>query len=182
MHQDGGYTCVQVFFFRTGQNWGNRAYFPKADRALEPGEVLSAFIAQFYDDKPPPRLVLVSHAFEDVALLADALTTKAGRKVEARTAEIDVRLTMGPPPCSRITGAAALVQRNGPGRLTASTRFQSSSVVSSNGLNTAMPALLTSASSRPKRSLMCAIAACTAALSETSQCSASVLTGSARPP
>ena len=82
VHQDGGYTCVQVFFFRTGQNWGNRAYFPKADRALEPGEVLSAFIAQFYDDKPPPRLVLVSHAFEDVALLADALTTKAGRKVE----------------------------------------------------------------------------------------------------
>ena len=82
VHQDGGYTCVQVFFFRTGQNWGNRAYFPKADRALEPGEVLSAFIAQFYDDKPPPRLVLVSHAFEESELLADALTTKAGRKVE----------------------------------------------------------------------------------------------------
>jgi len=82
VHQDGGYTCVQVFFFRTGQNWGNRAYFPKADRALEPGDVLSAFIAQFYDDKPPPRLVLVSHAFEESELLADALTTKAGRKVE----------------------------------------------------------------------------------------------------
>jgi len=82
VHQDGGYTCVQVFFFRTGQNWGNRAYFPKADRALEPGEVLGAFIAQFYDDKPPPRLVLVSHAFEESELLADALTTKAGRKVE----------------------------------------------------------------------------------------------------
>jgi excinuclease ABC subunit C len=82
VHQDGGYTCVQVFFFRTGQNWGNRAYFPKADRALGPGEVLSAFIAQFYDDKPPPRLVLVSHAFEESELLADALTTKAGRKVE----------------------------------------------------------------------------------------------------
>ena len=55
-HQDGGYTCVEVFFFRTGQNWGNRAYFPKADRALTAGEVLSAFLAQFYDDKPPPRL------------------------------------------------------------------------------------------------------------------------------
>jgi excinuclease ABC subunit C len=82
VHQDGGYTCVQVFFFRTGQNWGNRAYFPKADRALEPGEVLSAFIAQFYDDKPPPRLALVSHDFDERALLADALTTKAGRKVE----------------------------------------------------------------------------------------------------
>ena len=82
VHQAGGYTCVEVFFFRTGQNWGNRAYFPKADRALGAGEVLSAFLAQFYDDKPPPRLVLVSHAFEERALLAKALTTKSGRKVE----------------------------------------------------------------------------------------------------
>ena len=82
VHQAGGYTCVEVFFFRTGQNWGNRAYFPKADRALAAGEVLSAFLAQFYDDKPPPRLVLVSHDFEERALLAAALTTKSGRKVE----------------------------------------------------------------------------------------------------
>jgi len=82
VHQAGGYTCVEVFFFRTGQNWGNRAYFPKADRALGAGEVLSAFLAQFYDDKPPPRLVLVSHDFEERALLAKALTTKSGRKVE----------------------------------------------------------------------------------------------------
>ncbi len=82
VHQAGGYTCVEVFFFRTGQNWGNRAYFPKADRALGAGEVLSAFMAQFYDDKPPPRLILVSHEFEERALLAEALGTKAGRKVE----------------------------------------------------------------------------------------------------
>ena len=82
VHQDGGYSCVEVFFFRTGQNWGNRAYFPKADRALAAAEVLSAFIAQFYDDKPPPRLVLVSDDFEERGLLAEALTTKAGRKVE----------------------------------------------------------------------------------------------------
>ena len=82
VHQAGGYTCVEVFFFRTFQNWGNRAYFPKADRALSEGEVLSAFMAQFYDDKPPPRLALVSHDFEERALLAEALTTKAGRKVE----------------------------------------------------------------------------------------------------
>ena len=82
VHQAGGYTCVEVFFFRTGQNWGNRAYFPKADRALGAGEVLSAFLAQFYDDKPPPRLVLASHAFEERALLAKALTNKSGRKVE----------------------------------------------------------------------------------------------------
>jgi excinuclease ABC subunit C len=81
-HQAGGYTCVEVFFFRTGQNWGNRAYFPKADRALAAGEVLGAFLAQFYDDKPPPRLVLVSHDFEERALLADALSAKSGRKVE----------------------------------------------------------------------------------------------------
>jgi excinuclease ABC subunit C len=82
VHQAGGYSCVQVFFFRTGQNWGNRAYFPKADRAFGAGDVLSAFIAQFYDDKPPPRLVLVSHDFDERELLAGALCTKAGRKVE----------------------------------------------------------------------------------------------------
>ncbi len=82
VHQQGGYTCVEVFFFRTGQNWGNRAYFPKADRAFGASEVLSAFLAQFYDDKPPPRLILVSHDFEERALLAEALGTKAERKVE----------------------------------------------------------------------------------------------------
>ena len=65
VHQEGGFFCVQVFFFRTGQNWGNRAYFPKADRSLGPGEVLGAFLAQFYDDKPCPRLVLISHEIEE---------------------------------------------------------------------------------------------------------------------
>jgi excinuclease ABC subunit C len=82
VHQQGGFCCVEVFFFRTGQNWGNRAYFPKADRSLGPGEVLSAFLAQFYDDRPPPRLILISHAIEDRALLAEALCTKNGRKIE----------------------------------------------------------------------------------------------------
>ncbi|HEY5166839.1 MAG TPA: excinuclease ABC subunit UvrC [Pseudolabrys sp.] len=82
LHQAGGYNCVEVFFFRTGQNWGNRAYFPKADRALGASEVLGAFMAQFYDDKPPPRLALVSHNFEERELLAKALTTRSGRKVE----------------------------------------------------------------------------------------------------
>ena len=82
VHQAGGYSCVEVFFFRTGQNWGNRAYFPKADRAIAPDEVLSAFLAQFYDDKPPPRLILVSHEFRERALLAEALSAKSGRKVE----------------------------------------------------------------------------------------------------
>jgi excinuclease ABC subunit C len=82
VHQQGGFTCVEVFFFRTGQNWGNRAYFPKADKSLGPGEVLSAFLAQFYDDKPPPRLILISHMIEDEALLAEALATKSGHKVD----------------------------------------------------------------------------------------------------
>jgi len=82
VHQAGGYSCVEVFFFRTGQNWGNRAYFPKADRSIGPAEVLGAFLAQFYDDKPPPRCILVSHDFEERALLAEALTSKSGRKVE----------------------------------------------------------------------------------------------------
>jgi excinuclease ABC subunit C len=73
---------VEVFFFRTGQNWGNRAYFPKADRSLSAGEVLSAFLAQFYDDKPCPRCILVSHEIDERALLAEALSTKSGHKVE----------------------------------------------------------------------------------------------------
>jgi excinuclease ABC subunit C len=82
VYQQGGFYCVEVFFFRTGQNWGNRAYFPKADRSLSAEEVLSAFVAQFYDDRPPPRLILVSHAIADRELLAKAFCTKVGRKIE----------------------------------------------------------------------------------------------------
>ncbi|HZD28938.1 MAG TPA: excinuclease ABC subunit UvrC, partial [Xanthobacteraceae bacterium] len=82
LHQAGGFSCVEVFFFRTGQNWGNRAYFPKADRSLAAGEVLGAFVAQFYDDKPCPRCIFISHEIEERALLAEALSTKSGHKVE----------------------------------------------------------------------------------------------------
>ena len=82
IHQEGGLSCVQVFFFRTGQNWGNRAYFPRADRSLSAGEVLGSFLAQFYDDKPCPRLVLVSHELDERALVAEALTIKSGHRVE----------------------------------------------------------------------------------------------------
>jgi excinuclease ABC subunit C len=82
IHQEGGYSCVEVFFFRTGQNWGNRAYFPRAEKSFTPEEVLSSFLAQFYDDKPPPKLILLSHEIEEAALLEDALAVKAGRKVE----------------------------------------------------------------------------------------------------
>jgi excinuclease ABC subunit C len=80
--QDGGFFCIEVFFFRSCQNWGNRAYFPRADRSLTPGEVLGAFLAQFYDDKPCPRLILLSEEIEDRELLAQALTIKSDRKVE----------------------------------------------------------------------------------------------------
>jgi excinuclease ABC subunit C len=82
VHQEGGFSCVEVFFFRTGQNWGNRAYFPRADRSVGPGEVLGAFLGQFYDDKPCPRLIVVSHELEERQLLAEALSVKSGRKVE----------------------------------------------------------------------------------------------------
>jgi excinuclease ABC subunit C len=82
VHQAGGFNCVQVFFFRTGQNWGNRAYFPRADRSFAGGEVLGAFLAQFYDDKPCPRCIFISHEIDDRALLAEALSTKSGYKVE----------------------------------------------------------------------------------------------------
>ena len=81
IHQEGGQNCIEVFFFRTGQNWGNRAYFPKADSSLEAAEVLGAFLAQFYDDKPVPRAVLLSHAVEEQALLGEALSAKAGHRV-----------------------------------------------------------------------------------------------------
>ena len=83
-HSEGGQTCVQVFFFRTGQNWGNRAYYPRADKSLTTADVLDAFIAQFYDDKPVPRLILLSTDVPSRLLLAEALSIKAGRNVEIR--------------------------------------------------------------------------------------------------
>ena len=82
VHQDGGFTCIEVFFFRAGQNWGNRAYFPKADRALPTEVVLASFLSQFYDDKPCPRLILLSHRPEECDLLAEALSLKSGQRVE----------------------------------------------------------------------------------------------------
>jgi excinuclease ABC subunit C len=85
IHQEGGYSCVEVFFFRTGQNWGNRAYFPRAEKTFTPEEVLASFLAQFYDDKPPPKLILLSHEIEESQLLADALSVKAGFRVEVST-------------------------------------------------------------------------------------------------
>ena len=82
LHAEGGQACVQVFFFRAGQNWGNRAYFPRVDKADEDADILDSFLGQFYDDKPVPRLILLSHEAPNRALLAEAFALKAGRKVE----------------------------------------------------------------------------------------------------
>ncbi|RYB07733.1 excinuclease ABC subunit UvrC [Lichenibacterium ramalinae] len=79
---EAGQFAIEVFFFRTYQNWGNRTYYPRADRSLASGEVLDSFLVQFYADKPPPRLVLLSHEVENRALLAEALTERAGFAVE----------------------------------------------------------------------------------------------------
>ena len=82
LHSDGGWSCIQVFFFRAGGNFGNRAYFLSHDKATSDAEVLAAFIGQFYDNKQPPRLVLLSHQPEELSLIADALSLKAERKVQ----------------------------------------------------------------------------------------------------
>jgi excinuclease ABC subunit C len=82
LHAEGGQACVQVFFFRAGQNWGNRAYFPRVDKSDADETVMAAFIGQFYDDKPIPRLILVSIQPEECELIAEAFALKAGRKVE----------------------------------------------------------------------------------------------------
>jgi len=84
-HQAGGVTCIQVFFFRAGRNYGNRAYFPRHERSLETEEVLGAFIGQFYENKPPPTLVLLSHDIPEQQLIEEALSVRAGRKVELST-------------------------------------------------------------------------------------------------
>jgi excinuclease ABC subunit C len=81
LHQEGGHACVQVFFIRAHQNWGNRAYFPRTGSGADPGEILEAFLGQFYANKTPPRLILVSHVPDNADLLADALRAAAGRRV-----------------------------------------------------------------------------------------------------
>ncbi|WP_198154847.1 excinuclease ABC subunit UvrC [Oceanibaculum pacificum] len=81
-HQEGGATCIQVFFFRGGRNYGNRAYFPSHEKNLELEAVLASFLGQFYDNKTPPRTILLSHAPEEQELLAEALSISAGVRVE----------------------------------------------------------------------------------------------------
>ena len=82
LHADGGQACVQVFFFRAGQNWGNRAYFPRVDKADTDAEIMTAFIGQFYEDKLIARQILVNVMPDEADLLAEAFALKTGRKVE----------------------------------------------------------------------------------------------------
>ncbi|MDP2698837.1 excinuclease ABC subunit UvrC [Thalassospira sp.] len=82
LHQEGGQSCVQVFFFRSGSNYGNRAYFPRHEQTAEIAEILSAFVGQFYANKPAPRLVLLSHEVEGHKLVEEALTLNNDRKIE----------------------------------------------------------------------------------------------------
>lgn len=82
LHQAGGQSCIQVFFFRAGGNYGNRAYFPSHDRQLGPGAVLAAFIGQFYDNKPAPRLILLGNAPDEAGLIQQALSLRAGKPVK----------------------------------------------------------------------------------------------------
>jgi excinuclease ABC subunit C len=81
LHLEHGQACVQVFFIRANQNWGNRDFYPRTANAAEP-EILQAFIGQFYSDKEPPRQIILSHGIEDPDLMAEALGEKIGRKVE----------------------------------------------------------------------------------------------------
>jgi excinuclease ABC subunit C len=87
LHAEGGQTCIQVFFFRAGQNWGNRAYFPRHGAEEQPADILAAFIAQFYDDREPPKLILTSIEPADRALLEEALCVRAECKLEIRKPE-----------------------------------------------------------------------------------------------
>ncbi|MCY4064829.1 MAG: excinuclease ABC subunit UvrC [Rhodospirillaceae bacterium] len=80
--REGEHSCIQVFFFRAGRNYGNRAYYPRHDKSADDADILAAFLGQFYDNKPPPRLILTGAPVADAALLGAALSEKAGRKVE----------------------------------------------------------------------------------------------------
>ncbi|NKB28887.1 MAG: excinuclease ABC subunit UvrC [Rhodobacteraceae bacterium] len=82
LHTDGGQACVQVFFIRANQNWGNRDYYPRTGSGASKAEIMEGFVGQFYENKDPPRQIILSDGFDDMELMAAALTEKAGRKVE----------------------------------------------------------------------------------------------------
>jgi excinuclease ABC subunit C len=93
-HQQGGVTCIEVFFFRSGLNWGNRAFYPRAHRSLDCAEVLGSFLPQFYDNRPCPGLILLSHEVVDRELLAEAFSTRAGHRVEIQVPQRGEKRTL----------------------------------------------------------------------------------------
>ena len=120
IHCDGGQACVQVFFFRAGQNWGNHAYFPKHDRDEAPAAILDAFMAQFYDAREAPRLILTNVAPPQSALLEEALSVRTNRKVQILTPQRGEKRDL--------TDAAAMNAREALGRRLAETASQTKSL------------------------------------------------------
>ncbi|MDO5613111.1 MAG: excinuclease ABC subunit UvrC [Paracoccus sp. (in: a-proteobacteria)] len=94
LHMDSGQACVQVFFIRANQSWGNRDFYPRLGGAESADEVMQAFLLQFYDDKPPPRQILLSHPPQDPDLTAEVLSERAGRKVELLTPQRGEKLEL----------------------------------------------------------------------------------------
>ncbi len=116
IHSDAGQSCIQAFFFRAGQNWGATAYYPRHEADDLPASVLTAFIAQFYDERPAPGLILLSHDIEDPELLRDALEMRAERRIDIRTPQRGEKRD--------IVAQAALNAREALGRRLAETQSQ----------------------------------------------------------
>ena len=109
LHLDSGQACVQVFFIRANQNWGNRDFYPRVGVDVGKAEALEAFMGQFYDGKEPPRQIILSDGIENIDLMVDALSGKAGRKVEILVPQRGEKAETGvgrAAQCAGITGAA----------------------------------------------------------------------------
>ncbi len=94
LFHEGNQVCIQVFFFRNFQNWGNHGFFPRIDKSHTASDILSSFIAQFYDNKPCPKLILVSHSLQEDSLLKEALSLKAGHKIDIITPQRGEKLKL----------------------------------------------------------------------------------------
>ncbi len=116
IHSEAGASAVQAFFFRAGQNWGATVWYPKHDRDDTAEQVLTAFLAQFYDDKPVPKLILLNREIEEADLMTEALELKAEHKVEIRTPRRGEK--------REIVGQASLNAREALGRKLAETQSQ----------------------------------------------------------
>ncbi len=116
IHCEAGQSAVQAFFFRAGQNWGATAWYPKHDKEETPEQILAAFIAQFYDERPVPKMILLSHDLEEVDLITEALELKADHKVDIRTPQRGEK--------RGIVGQALLNAREALGRRLAETQSQ----------------------------------------------------------